>query len=492
MAKENYHIVKTADDSMTTYKVVGMDRADDAAICQALTAAAQDVWQYLTTTPGAYTAAQLASCKNIMPLSLREDKKLPKELSCINVECGAFKCGIGMKADNFDMLFVVLAEFEKLANVQIKDRAMFTARMELGKLLCEAQVILPADMKQICACCANDELRPAMNYPGIDLDRRCIVATDGAMVVAQKFTLASISYEDKVPETFCLPKEVARMQGEVTVQLYEEGCTVIDQRGVEVSVKHELMRYPHWERVWPELRSGQAIVYSKEMSKAIKSAVAAMYKRGKGDNEVVLLTHEAESDAISICGYEGGERRNSQSLPDIVATDEVAWRMAVKSEYMQKALAFDPKTMYAGYREGSTLPGFVIMEDATAEVAVMLCTCVDEDGRVCGSTNAAYAVKDKQRLYHCFSPDGWLLEPMETKYPTKKAVSVEGAIKLEGSEYSVKDDGKDVTFASYIPQSLSEKPQPSAIKHQPSATASLEDRLRVALLNILTTTPKVA
>jgi hypothetical protein len=33
-------------------------------------------------------------------------------------------------------------------------------------------------------------------------------------------------------------------------------------------------------------------------------------------------------------------------------------------------------------------------------------------------TEREYVVSDTRRLYHCFDKDGWLLEQVETKYPT--------------------------------------------------------------------------
>ena len=43
MTTMKYNIVKTAEGSATTYRVAGMEQADNQAICQALTEAAKDV-----------------------------------------------------------------------------------------------------------------------------------------------------------------------------------------------------------------------------------------------------------------------------------------------------------------------------------------------------------------------------------------------------------------------------------------------------------------
>ena len=451
MAKRIYNIVRTADGGMTTYRVVGMETADNAAICQALTEAAKDAWKYMTTTPGAYTSAQLVK----QCIDLREDTELPEELTGVQVVCGTFRCGVALKdwrgRTNYTKIFRVLSQFEGIARVPQNDRHVFTARMDLGELVCEARVVLPADMKAICDCCGSDPFRPSMEYPAIDLDRRCIVATDASILVARKFTLVSIQYEDKVPATFCMPKEVARMRGEVTVQLYERGCTVIDEKGTEVSVEHGA-RYPAWETVWPAYRSGMVIVDSKVMSKAVKGAAATLPERGKGNSEAVMLTHEAQSDAIVLCGYDGAEKKSSLCLPDITATDEVAWRLPVNVKLMQKALALNPKTMYVGYREHSALPSRIVMEDTTAEMMVMLHkypgVALEESLR---ETDADYAACGTRGLYRCFAEDGWLLEQLETKYPTKPVKNKKPTIKKKNLK--VKTETKP-TFAEVLRKAL--------------------------------------
>lgn len=419
MTTMNYNIVKTAEGSMTTYRVVGVEVADNLAICQALTEAAKDVWQYLTARrPGAYTAAELLG-RNAGGLI---GAKLPDELHTLRVECGTFSLCIRpideRGCDNYGSVFRIAAEFEKLARVKQSDRAVFTVGKDLGALVCEARVVLPTNMKAICGCCGDDPLHPSMSYPAIDLDRRCIVATDAALLVAKKVTVASIRYEDKVPETFYLPKEVARMQGEVTVRLYEQGCTVTDQKGTEVSVEHE-MPYPKWYTAWPPLRGGMTLVDSKAWTKVVKGAMSGLSQKGKWKDESLLLPHYPASANLTLRGYDGAEMVNEQRITDCIATDEVPYRMGVNPARLLKVLALQPKTMWMGYSEYDTLPTRLVMEDAEKEMAVVLCRYdVDDLRDALMPTEKEYVVSDTRRLYHCFDKDGWLLEQVETKYPT--------------------------------------------------------------------------
>jgi len=421
MATMNYNVVKTTEGSMTIYRVVGAEQADNAAICQALTEAAKDVWQYLTAMPGAYTAAELLG-RDAGGVILRDGLKLPEELHTLRVGCGKFNLCVKPIDDdgrpNYDAIFSVLHEFEKLARVKQSDRAVFTVGKELGALVCEACVVLPANMKAICDCCGDDDLRPSVNYPALDLDRRCIVATDCVLLVAKKVTVSSIHYEDRVPETFYLPKEVARMQGEVTVRLYEQGCTVTDLKGTEVSVEHEAP-YPKWHTVWSPLRGGMTLVDSKAWTKVVKSAIIGLPQKGKWKDESLLLTHYPASDNLTLRGYDGAEMVNEQRITDCVATDEVPYRIGVNPARLLKVLALQPKTMWMGYSEYDTLPARLVMEDAEAEMVVELIRYdVDDLRDALMPTEKEYVVSDTRRLYHCFDKDGWLLEQVETKYPT--------------------------------------------------------------------------
>lgn len=476
MEQNNYNIVKTADGSMTTYRVVGAEQADDAAICRALTEAAKDVWQYLAAMPGVYAAAEMRKTG----LSLRDGFELPMELRTLRVECGKFNFCVKPIDDygrpNYSTIFSVLSEFESLARVKQNDRAMFIARMELGGLLCEARVVLPPDMKAVCAICGNDPLRPSVSYPALDLDRRCIVATDGRLMVAKKVTVAYIHYEDKVPETFYLPKEVARMQGEVTVQLFERGCAVIDRDGVIAEVEH-VEPYPKWHTVWPKYRGGMTIVDGKALAKVVKCVAGALPCKGKGLDEVMMLNHYGASDALCIRGYDNAEKISEQRIGGCVTTDEVPYRLTVDYRRLLKALALKPQVLWMGYGEMSALPDRLMMEDARNETAVMLFHKLPEDLEdVLRETEAGYAVGDSRQLQRCYDADGWLLEQVETKYP---ACGSPEQSKPKGSspKSAPARRKKEEVRRKSNPAPLTLNPAPLTVNSEPS----LADRLRAAL-----------
>jgi len=414
MEKNDYIIVKTAEGSMTTYRVANVDTADEVAICHALSEAAKDIWQYVTIVPGTYTAVQLKDSKSAA--AQIDTKGLPKEKRNIRIECGSFRCEIRDVNIDCPRLFYALYKYEVLAHVNQRDRQVFTARKDLGKQICEARVILPRNIKAICAFCGNDPIRPSLCYPAIDLDRRCIVASDGYKMVACKIAVTQIHYEEKVPETFYLPKEVARMRGEVTVRLFEKGCTVIDDNGIEVSVEHEA-RYPRWHSVWPTYCGGMAIIDNKAMPKAIKRV--AGFLPGHGKDEGILLAHYPDSCHLLISGYKEAEIMGEQSVNECISPDDVAWRLPVKVDNILTALAMKPKTMWAGYHKYSALPSQLILEDGSEQMAIIIqmASCGDALRDYLHASEQEFAVTDNA-LTHCFEPDGWLLEQVETKYPT--------------------------------------------------------------------------
>lgn len=430
MEKNDYIIVKAAEGSTTTYRVANANTADEVAICQALSEAAKDIWQYVTAVPGSYTAARLKDSKSAG--SQIGIKGLPKEKSNIRIECGSFRCEIMNINIDCRRLFYALHKYEVLAHINQKNRQLFTAHKDLGKLVCEARVILPHNIKAICAFCGNDDMRPSLRYPAIDLDRRCIVATDAYKMVANKIAITHIHYEEKVPETFYLPKEVARMQGEITVRLFEKGCTVIDDNGIEVSVEHEA-RYPRWHSVWPTYRGGMTIIDNKAMPKAIKRVAGFLPKHGKDDGETILLGHYPDSYHLLISGCKEAEIMGEQSVNDCISPDDVAWRLPVKLENILTALAMKPKTMWAGYHKNSALPSKLILEDGSEQMAVIIqMACGDALRDYLLASEQEFAVTENA-LYHCFEPDGWLLEQVETKYPTCVKPSSE-PIKTEKQE----------------------------------------------------------
>ena len=467
--KQHFNIVKTAEGGMTTYQVDSFESENlNAAICAALTEAAKDVWPHVAVPCGTYSAADLSKTgPNSVYKQANDD--FPKQLQSIAIVCGVWKCCIEYVSKNLDVLFRTIAKFETLASVKQADRLTLTKAMELGKLVCEAHVVLPSDMKTICACCGDDPLRPMLSYPAIDLDRRCIVATDGALLVAKKFTLGYIHYEDKVPETFYLPKEVARMQGEVTVQLYERGCTIIAQDGVSYSVEHEA-RYPRWYSVWPKWHGGMTIVDSKAMTKVVKGVVNGLPERGKGSCELLMVNHYAASANLCIRGYDGAEMKTEQRICDCVATDEVPYRLTVDSGRLLKALALKPKTMQLGYSDYSTLPNRLVLEDLQAGMAILICERVNEElQEALRDTESGYAVTDTRRLHNGYGKDGWLLEQMETKYP--------GSGKAPEPVKPTKQPTAKKT-AKRVPTAV-RQPVPKA---KPIVTPlSLADRLRAAL-----------
>lgn len=448
MTKIDYTIVKTSQCGMTTYCVANIDAANDIAICQALTEAAKDVWEYVVADPGTYTASQLKSKK----ANIIHDCKLSDEMKRVRVECGSYRCEIGDLEWNYLRLFSILNKFETLAHISMKDRQLFMAHRKMGELVCEARIMLPRNIKAICGLLGNDELRPVLNYPALDLDRRCVVATDGKMMVAKKVAVNYIHYEDNVPATFYLPKEIAQMRGEVTVKLYDKGCAVIDENGTEFSVWHE-SRYPNWATVWPKYRGGSVFI-DKSIAKTVKGITKILPQHGKGKTEALLLTHYPASQNLVVRGYDGAEMVGEERISNCTDASRVPWRLVLRGEQLQKVLALKPTCMSAGYGEHNTLPDKLLLWDNIEEMGIILIHywCEELEEALKETKQGFFA--DNRSLARCCAPDGWLLEKIESKYPTC---------------------GK--------PQTKSEEPKEQIQQEKPTVYVeyTFADRLRVAL-----------
>ena len=79
------------------------------------------------------------------------------------------------------------------------------------------------------------------------------------------------------------------------------------------------------------------------------------------------------------------------------------------------------------------------------------------------------------------------LEPVPSQSPRgKKSTTGKAAVKIKGSDYQVKSDGRTETFGSYIPKSLADN-QPSPLHTQggDGGGSSIADKLREALMQRL-------
>jgi len=408
---KKFSIKKSSEETRTVYEVA-CKQADNQGIYEALLAAAQDVWPFIQIPPGTYTAAQIQK----VPFC-GTDKEFPTSLNEVTIKCGTYKSVIGVM-DNYNsfqplQLFRVLGIFESMTRVPKAERAIFFRGADMGKKVCEARIVLPQNIKAIVACCDNNPIDDSKNYPAIDLNRQTIVASDGRIMVAQKVTVASISYDGECPETFIIPIEVAQMQGEVKVELYEEGSVVTDLNGRSVSVKI-IGPYPKWHTVWPMYQGGATTVNVKAMTKALNTAIASLQEKGKASFETVVLCHKPDDEGISITSYQNADERGYSMLPETTPSTEIPFRIGITPEYLKKALALKPTMMYVGFAEYSVLPNRIIFE-SSYNMAIQICERLpDSELEDVFSADAdKYAVLSVRNLHRCYSSNGWLLERLE-------------------------------------------------------------------------------
>ena len=270
--EQNYNIVKTAEGRMTTYRVEGMNSADTAAICAALTEVANDLWPHVKVAPGTYTSSKLAIGKDI---KLETTKDFPQELEEIAIVCGDSHFGIGALENNLYRFFWTLAKYETLSGKKHMVLTKEDKTEKFGKLLSTARFTVPKDIRKIMA--HTDKTKDGGIYlrPHLDLKRHVIVATTGRTLVARHIHITEERNHD-LEDIQWLPREVEKMAGrEVTVQFYKDGTRITDSKdSYTLDFREFSAQVPRWYMVVPQHTSCRLPIDAAAMKKAIAAAAA--------------------------------------------------------------------------------------------------------------------------------------------------------------------------------------------------------------------------
>lgn len=281
--EQNYNIVKTAEGRMTTYKVEGMNSADTAAICAALTEAANDLWPHVKVAPGTYTSSKLAIGKDI---KLETTKDFPQELEEIAIVCGDSHFGIGALENNLYRFFWTLAKYETLSGKKHMVLTKEDKDEKFGKLLSTARFTVPKDIRKIMT--HADKVnggRSQYILPHIDLKRHVLVATKGYTLVARHIHITE-EREGKLEDIQWLPREVEKMAGqEIVVEFFKMGTRVTDANGAVYTIDFSDfdIAVPKWYMVVPQCTSCRLPIDAAALKKAITAV------RAGGEDKNVLL-----------------------------------------------------------------------------------------------------------------------------------------------------------------------------------------------------------
>lgn len=285
----SYNITKAVENGMTIYKAADASAANNAAICAALTAAANDVWPYVHIAPGNYTAAQLCRTgKNALCFWI-DDNELPADLRRIEVACGPARCAVGDVRNNIVTMFTILNRFETMAKTK---NAVFTKAAEMGDVLATVRFTVPKDIKKIIAHAEKkDSFRPVMESPCIDLQKKTLVASDGKTLAVRRVEL-SVEADSNVPDLQPMPREIVDMAGmAVTARIEKGGRTCVTADNGMSCVLDNQSRYPNWRSVLPTEASKPKAVDVAALKKAIKVV-------STGTNETAFRIYAEEGDTM--------------------------------------------------------------------------------------------------------------------------------------------------------------------------------------------------
>lgn len=339
--EKKFNIVKTAEGSMTTYRVVGVEVADNLAICQALTEAAKDVWPYVNAGCGTYSAMTLAKTgANSIPKEA--EKNFPKELENVFVVCGPWRCAIENVKSNLTTLFFTLAKFETLVGMKQTERLTLTKQKELGALLSTVRFTVPKDIKKIMVHTDKSGGKEVYFHPHLDLKRHVIVATTGRTLVARHIALSE-ERSGKLDDIQWLPREVEKMAGqEVTVEFYKDGTriTAANDNSYTLDLTEFLCTVPKWHTVVPQQTSERLPIDATAMKKAINAICVG----GSADKFTLSAEQGKEELSLSYTDINYSININNETkLP--VTWRSKGLRVALSIPMTKDVLALEPTSI---------------------------------------------------------------------------------------------------------------------------------------------------
>lgn len=261
-------------------------------IYRAIAAKANELFQRVKISAGTYSAKELAERKRGKECLCWEMKEGYEEIT-ISVE--SFVCRFIAS-----MVFTVLARFEKL--VPTKERIKFT-RCEESKraAVCSFTMTVPKSAIPVAQIINKDYIhKESVRFVFIDVDRKCVVGSDGYRISARGVEIGDVSGEIPTGHIFIEPDKLKQAQGICRVNVFQEEADIYrteitTERGeiLTVSVSD---RYPDWRGV--TISEQPDAIRIKDTKRFIK--LAKLFKKQAGrsfDYSIHLEIHEGEKYA---------------------------------------------------------------------------------------------------------------------------------------------------------------------------------------------------
>ena len=437
-----------------------------------------------------FTNKELTAVEN--GIRLEGDDKSKEYLYRIKTATGFYQC-------HQDSLWWMMLQMEQAEGVGPAKRKAFTIKGEEEEQAARLRLSFTIDreVQRLKQCLDTDNTRPFLCHPAIDTAAGVMVASDGHILTVHKLTGYEQDLQSGLPVwahgILSVPKEVCQMKGTVTVtavdgrweehvekddhstELMEvEGIivTATDENGRQGVLKvSQYFRYPFWRRVIPS-KIGPAIsVDMKKLAEGVKQVMPLL----NDSSQMVTLSASEGDKHIVLSGEDYDFAKSGSVKVELLEEMPCGMRVALKAPAVITATGFQVKTMH--YKGAGLAVMFVGDNTLTLQMPMVI------DGKMIERGS-----KPTDKQLEPFDVGAWCDKAVEAKANTKTKTKTQkpAAVKVQGSDYTVKSDGKEVTFGSYIPGAMAARtPSDCTDRTDKPATMDLAEKLRQALLKQL-------
>ena len=365
---------------------------------------------------------------------------------------------------------------EKVTGVGPAKRRVFTilpAEQEENEVVARMSFDVDAMLPKLKACCEKEEnLRPIMFTPAVEVATGVVVASDGHILVAHKLKGYQAEEDERLEFAMVrMPREVMQMKGrvEMVVTLAKWKENKIDYEGISITATdahgksghlYQAGRYPNWRSVTPQENLSLPIpIDAAAMTKAVKLLSPQL----SDASHLMCLTAEMGAENMELSGGDIDFSTSSAVKMSIAGGMPTGIWIGLNAEYLKSALAFKPTRMH--YIECDR-PVLFFSEDTMVLQMPMYREETMPEGKYGVTETMSYRLDDwiGKSLTTDPSPKGEGSR-MKAK-PTKVIAPKPAAVKVETTKAE-----------TVIPETV----KPETVKPDTVRPLSISDRLREAL-----------
>ena len=284
-----------------------------AALHFQLKEAAQRIFAGLEIKPGNYNAADVDKALNLsgqmgmIAAARHESREYPATAErnarkiddiMINIECsGVPNETVAISFDTFTasmpaaLVFAKLVEWEREFKIKTADRAKFVKEAK-ADVIFSCVVTFPKEAKYIADYTAVDNLRPLLAGVHLDLNNKCIVASDTHVLTEIPVEIEEIKGE-AINLTLDDPKLFKTLMGQCcTIELLKEeekNIRIRTEKGEIFSCKNIKGNFPNYRRVYPRISKRGYLQLTKESIKALSKFVRSIAKIKKDQALIKIM-----------------------------------------------------------------------------------------------------------------------------------------------------------------------------------------------------------